>query len=112
MEIFSLRVLIGARHFQLDRRLDFLLEEIGVEASTIISVPRILMKSVDMMKERFYELESLGYGCQGHQQMMIKVSLSNSRYAKFLAELKSQPRKDESNNYLVRKWTDFRKLFH
>ncbi|KAG4074761.1 hypothetical protein HA402_006400 [Bradysia odoriphaga] len=78
----------------MDKKLDFLLNEVGVNPSAIIYFPRILLKGLDKIKQRFQELKSYGYGNQGHEQIFVKISLTDKEYSEFLAKLK-EPREQQ-----------------
>ncbi|XP_037025189.1 uncharacterized protein LOC119066696 [Bradysia coprophila] len=92
-----------------DKKLDFLLKEVGVSASAIVYSPRTLLTRLDKMKQRFQELEFYGFGCQGHQQILVKISLSEKKYSEFLVKLKEEweQQQNERNSFVGK----LRKMF-
>lgn len=87
MNLFNLGS--SAHSFQLEEKLDFL-EELGVKPSCIVYAPRLLKLNVEQLKKRFHQLQSLGYECYGHQQMIAKVAAHQKVFDEFIVKFKEQ----------------------
>lgn len=71
---------------QVDEKIDYLLNDAGMETSDIVIYPNVLLMPTEKMKKRIAELQS--YGCRCN--ILGIVCQSNETYKKFLIYLKEQ----------------------